>query len=102
MRLGARIRKVVNASRKVGVGIDYVETNSAWFVDSDQADTVLKNLRAAGVGTLLILISPFHNAHIPYVRVNGVIDACRRVGMHIFPWVNTLNHMDTAPNVTLA
>jgi len=38
----------------------------------------------AGVGTLLVSISPFHNAHVPYARVMGVIEACRRTGMQVF------------------
>lgn len=79
---------VLNAARKTGVGIDYVETNSGWFTDANQADALLNRLREAGVHTLLVSISPFHNAYIPYSRVQGVIDACRRTGMNIFPWVN--------------
>lgn len=84
----AKLVDVLFVARRVGVAIDYVETNSAWFVDVEQAEAVLKNLQAAGVETLLISISPFHNAFIPYKRVMGVIDACRRVGMAVFPWVN--------------
>jgi hypothetical protein len=83
-----KLIKVVKVAKNSGVGIDYVETNSAWFIDSDQAEIVLKNLRAAGAHTLLISISPFHNAHIPFARVKGVLAACRKVGMNIFPWVN--------------
>ena len=79
---------VLGAAREGGVAIDYIETNSAWFVDPDQAVTILEPLRDAGLHTLLVSISPFHNAHIPFVRVRGVIDACRRVGIQVFPWVN--------------
>lgn len=80
--------RVASAAREVGMGIDYIETNSAWFVDSVQAITLLKELKAGGVHTLLVSISPFHNAHIPYARVKGVIDACRQAGLNVFPWVN--------------
>jgi hypothetical protein len=83
-----KLLDVADAARQAGVGIDYVETNSAWFTNGDQAAAVLTDLRNAGVGTLLVSISPFHNAFIPYDRVMGVIDACRRVGMTVFPWVN--------------
>ncbi|XPS82123.1 radical SAM domain protein [Desulfosarcina variabilis str. Montpellier] len=70
--------RVATAARDAGMGIDYIETNSAWFVDTAQAITLLKELKASGVHTLLVSISPFHNAHIPYAHVKGVIDACRQ------------------------
>jgi hypothetical protein len=83
-----KLTTVLEAARRVGVGIEYVETNSAWFTDPDQADGVLTRLLDAGVHTLLVSISPFHNATIPFARVRGVIAACRRTGMQVFPWVN--------------
>jgi len=83
-----KLLEVTKAANEAGLGIDYVETNSAWFVDGDRADVVLADLRDAGVGTLLVSISPFHNAYIPYARVMGVIEACHRTGMAVFPWVN--------------
>jgi hypothetical protein len=84
----AKLIKILKVAKNTGVSIDYVETNSAWFINSDQAETVLKNLHTVGAQTLLISISPFHNAYIPFARVKGVIAACRKVGMNIFPWVN--------------
>ena len=83
-----KLTAVLEAARAAGIAIDYVETNSAWFIDAEGAADVLTRLRGARVGTLLVSISPFHNAHIPFSRVRGVIDACRRVGMTVFPWVN--------------
>jgi hypothetical protein len=82
------LKAVLEAARRTGMGIDYVETNSAWFQDREQAADILENLRAAGLRTLLVSMSPFHSAHIPFVRVRGVIDACRRSGIQVFPWVN--------------
>ncbi len=83
-----KLADVAAAARDTGVGIDYVETNSGWFTEAESADAILQRLIHAGVGTLLVSISPFHNAHIPFSRVRGVIDACRRTGMQVFPWVN--------------
>lgn len=83
-----KLIEVLEAARSVGMGIDYVETNSTWFKDPEQAVTVLERLLAADVHTLLVSISPFHNDAIPFARVMGVIDACRRTGMQVFPWVN--------------
>jgi hypothetical protein len=79
---------VLHAAQRIGIGIEYVETNSAWYVDLGQAEETLTQLMDAGVSTLLVSISPFHNAHIPFSRVRGVIDACHRTGMHVFAWVD--------------
>lgn len=83
-----KLVNVANVARKMGVGIDYVETNSAWFLDTGQAQKVLTQLLSVGVHTLLISMSPFHTEYIPFARVKGVIEACRRTGMQVFPWVN--------------
>ena len=84
----AGLAAVLHAARKTGMGIDYVETSSAWYVDREQALDILSDLHAAGLQTLLVSISPFHNARIPFARVRGVIAACRETGVQVFPWVN--------------
>jgi hypothetical protein len=80
--------QVVTSAREAGVGIEYVETNSSWYRDPETAVTLLRELKDRGLGTLLISISPFHNEHIPFQQVKGVIEACRRTGLAAFPWVS--------------
>ncbi len=84
----AGLAAVLNAARKTGMGIDYVETNAAWYVDNARTANILSDLRDEGLRTLLVSMSPFHNAHIPFARVRGVINACREAGIQVFPWVN--------------
>lgn len=95
-----KLLAVLSAARKNRMAIEYVETNCAWFVDSDQALALLARLQEAGLHTLLVSISPFHNAHIPFARTLGVIDACRQAGMNVFPWINAfvrdLSRLDQA------
>ena len=79
---------VIRAARSSGIGIDYVETNSGWYSDAGNALDMLAGLKAEGVSALLISMSPFHNAHIPFARVKRVIEACRRVGIQALPWGN--------------
>jgi hypothetical protein len=81
------LKKVVETVCAVGVQIEYVETNSSWYKDKDSACEVLSSLQESGLSTLLISISPFHNEHIPFYKVKGVIDACRTVNMNIFLWI---------------
>lgn len=79
---------VLGAARRAGMPLEYVETNSAWAVDGDSAHDRLTRLRTKGLTTLLVSISPFHNEHIPYARVMTVMDAARRAGVGLFPWIN--------------
>jgi hypothetical protein len=79
--------EVLGIARREGVSIDYVETNGSWFKDADSAAALLAALRSQGLHTLLVSISPFHNEHIPYFKTKGVMEACRRSGVRILPWV---------------
>lgn len=80
--------QVLTSAREAGVRIEYVETNSSWYRDQDSAVTLLRELKDRGLGALLISISPFHNEHIPFQQVKGVIEACRATGLAAFPWVS--------------
>jgi hypothetical protein len=88
LRQPEKLAAVLETARRVGMGIDYVETSSAWFRDEAQAAAILECLRDADLSTLLVSISPFHNARIAFANVQGVIAACRRAGIQVFPWVN--------------
>ena len=79
---------VVEVARSMSVQIDYVETNSSWFKQRESAVETLLSLRARGLSTLLVSISPFHNEHVPFNRVKGVIDACKETKINIFPWIS--------------
>ena len=79
--------EALDAAAEAGIDIDYVETNSAWFRDPESAAETLNRLKAQGLQTLLISISPFHNEHIPFARVEGVVTAAQRCGIRLFPWV---------------
>ena len=80
--------RVLEIARETGVRIDYVETNSSWYRDLDSAVAQLQELKARGLETLLVSISPFHNEHIPFQKVQGVIEACRAARLAAFPWVS--------------
>jgi len=62
-KLGA----VLEIAAKVGISIEYVETNSSWFQDIDSAKDLLTQLSGKGLHTLLVSISPFHNEQIPFL-----------------------------------
>lgn len=83
------LSQVLAAANDAGVAIDYVETNSAWYKNARQAAEVLNALKRQGLQTLLVSISPFHTEYIPFAKVTGVMAACRRAGLNIFPWMET-------------
>ncbi len=80
--------QVIETASRSNINIDYVETNSSWFKEPDTAETTLSKLRKAGLRTLLISISPFHNQYVPFFKVKGVLEACRQSGIKIFPWIS--------------
>jgi hypothetical protein len=82
----AGLKEALRAARRSGMFIDYIETNASWYRDADSASCLLEELQSLGCGTLLLSIDPFHNEHIPFRKVKGVMAACRRTGMGIFPW----------------
>ncbi len=96
---------VLQIARKVGVAVEYVETNSSWFKDPDSAMAILLKLRQQGLQTLLVSISPFHNEFIPFSRIQGVIEVARRAGIGIFPWISDfiadLSELDAADTHSL-
>jgi hypothetical protein len=81
-----RLCAVLTAASKMGVGIEYVETNASWYRDEESASRILRQLRDHGVDTLLVSLDPFHNEFIPYRKTKGLMDACARAGMGVFPW----------------
>lgn len=79
----------VEAAANTGIHIEYIETNASWFKSEQQALPILEDLIDRGVSALLISISPFHNEHIPFKKTKGLIAACGKAGMNVFPWVQT-------------
>ncbi len=82
-----KLLNVAKMACQAGVKVEYIETNCSWFAGPAQADELLTSFRNAGVRTLLVSISPFHAEFVPLAKVNGVMQACSRVGINVFPWV---------------
>jgi hypothetical protein len=77
---------VLAAAAETGLGIDYVETSGSWFTDMDEAVELLTELRGMGLASLLVSISPMHNAFIPLRQTLGTLAAARTAGLTVFPW----------------
>lgn len=81
------VSSVLEIAKEEKVSVEYVETNSSWYRNHDDACTILAALADRGLSTLLVSMSPFHNEHIPFYKVKGVIDACHVTGISVFPWI---------------
>ena len=81
------LEKVLIAAKEENIQIDYIETNSSWFTNEGSAVDILRKLKKAGLRTLLISMSPFHNEHIPFRKVKEVMSVCRKTGVSVFPWI---------------
>ena len=67
---------------EIASGMDipvYVETNGGWCRDMDRAEARFRELREAGLGAVLVSVSPFHQEAIPLGRVLEAISAARAV-----------------------
>lgn len=83
-----QLATILEAANQAGVSVEYVETNSSWFRDLESAVKLLIDLRSKGLRMLLVSISPFHNEYIPFSKILGVIEACRKSSINTFPWIN--------------
>ncbi len=81
------VASVLSTAQEAGVTIEYVETNASWYRNHETACALLERLAAAGLSTLLVSISPFHNEFIPLRKVRGALAACRASGISVFPWI---------------
>ena len=81
------LKEVLEVANFSGVSIEYIETNSSWFSGRESAVEILSSLNTRGLSTLLISMSPFHNEHIPFYKVKGVIEACKEANVNVFPWI---------------
>jgi hypothetical protein len=86
----------VREARRLRLPIEYVETSGSWFRDDDASVDMLRQLREAGLRSILISASPFHVETMPLARTVAVIEAAievfgrRRVLIFQHRWLNLL------------
>jgi hypothetical protein len=78
----------VEGMTRRGLALDYVETNAAWVGDADHAAGALGRLADAGLGCVLVSLSPFHAEFIPLARTLALIEAAERtLAQGAFVWI---------------
>jgi hypothetical protein len=90
--------EVLKIAKELDVIVEYIETNSSWFNQVENACDILNELANYGVTSLLVSISPFHNEFIPFYKVRGVLNSCKKTGMPVNAWTfeffNEIDNLD--------
>lgn len=82
-----RIYPILELAIRHNIEIEYIETNASWYRDEQSSKEILRELMRRNVYTLLISMDPFHNEYIPFYKVKGLIEACSKVNIGVFPWL---------------
>ena len=71
---------VVKTAMRLGIPLDYIETNAFWCWDDEKTTETFQKLKEAGLPAVLISASPFHAEFVPMERVNRAV----RIGRKVF------------------
>ncbi|MCL2398283.1 MAG: 4Fe-4S cluster-binding domain-containing protein [Defluviitaleaceae bacterium] len=77
---------LLEATRKTGIQVDYIETNGFWAADENLATSYLHELSKAGVDALCISLDPFHAEYIPYSLPLRLAEICKNNHFGYFLW----------------
>jgi hypothetical protein len=78
--------EVLKCAKEHSFKIEYIETNSSWFIGSNENMRLLETIRELDISRFLISISPFHNEFIPFRKVKGLLNACTNCNISISGW----------------
>ena len=84
------LKDAVAGASRLGIRMSYLETNG-FFADSvEKAVELLQPLRDAGLPSILLSISPYHNEFIPFRKTLNCLQAGYRVFGEdgVFPWLD--------------
>ncbi len=80
--------QVLAVAQAQGMPIDYVETSASWVEDEACARLAVERVRALGVRTLSVSISPYQNEFIPMDKVFFLTQACRDQAVTPALWID--------------
>jgi len=84
--------KVIGLARQYGVPLSYLETNGAWCMDEKRAKDGFQEMLNAGLDTVLISASMFHNEFIPFERTRTAVTAATEIfgSRNVIVWLPNL------------
>ena len=79
--------KLINAMKKSGVEVDYVETNGDWVSGDKKRDLkIINEVMSAGGNCIMVSADFFHVEFIPFRRTKYLIDLLESEGIYNFVW----------------
>ena len=79
---------VLRAAQQAEMPIDYVETSSSFVTTPEAALRTVRRVRALGVRTLSLSISPYHNEFVALDKVLTLVGACREADVTASFWID--------------
>ncbi|MBQ1377823.1 MAG: radical SAM protein [Lachnospiraceae bacterium] len=80
------LKNVLEAMRRYGIAVDYIETNAFWCVDRKMASERFRELMELGADTIMASCDPFHIEYVPLERVVTFAEAAQDAGIGWFIW----------------
>ncbi len=77
---------LIEALRKNGIMIDYIETNGFWCKDEAFARARLERLKSLGADSIMVSVDPFHIEFVPLERVLLLCNLLDEYGFEYFIW----------------
>lgn len=84
--------EVIRLAREMNVPLSYLETNAAWCTSHEKAVDGFKRMRTAGLPSVLVSASMFHNEFVPFRKTRTAVEAAGEVfGTHnVIVWLPNL------------
>jgi hypothetical protein len=89
----ALVVRALEIAAEMGVQIDFVETNGSWAKNDDIVEERLEQLIKAGMKSLLVGVSPYHNEKIPFENTKRLVKIGTKVlgqGQCMINWINII------------
>lgn len=83
------LKKTIALAKKKGIRLSYLETNGFFAETAERARDVLLPLKEAGLGAILVSVSPYHSEGQPFARTLNCLSAGLEIFGEdaVFPWL---------------
>lgn len=84
------LETAIRRAQAKNIRLSYLETNGNYAVSVEAARDVFRPLKEAGLGAVLVSVSPYHNETIPLNHTLNCLQAAVEVFGHdsVFPWLS--------------
>jgi organic radical activating enzyme len=83
--------KLIDAVKQINesaLHLEHIVTNCSWYKNQKDTKSILKTLKAYGLGRLLVKVSPFQNESIPLRKMQNIAKVAEQLGINVMVWDN--------------